>query len=269
MELKHILITGDTHGRTDDRLGSIRHNMPNYSPTETAVIILGDVGFNYYGGKKDHEAKKRASSYGYTLYCVRGNHEERPSKVPGMKLVKDEFVGGTVWMEDEFPLIRYFTDWGIYHIQDRKVLVVGGAYSVDKYYRLQNGWHWFENEQLAQHEMDACMYSADRSYFDLVLSHTCPVSLMPVDKFLPFIDQTTVDKTMEIWLDRLMTHIKWNIHLWGHYHVDRIEAPHCEIFYTEVEDLKNIEARWEKFDQTRELDWWLPLSPAMKKITNK
>jgi hypothetical protein len=42
-----------------------------------------------------------------------------------------------------------------------------------------------------------------------------------------------------------------------------------EQFYTEVEDLESIEARWKKYDETGELDWWLPLSPAMQKIINK
>jgi hypothetical protein len=74
---------------------------------------------------------------------------------------------------------------------------------------------------------------------------------------------------MEVWMDKLMNSVRWNIHLWGHYHADRIEAPHCEMFYTEVEDLETIEARWKKYDETGELDWWLPVSPSMNKIVNK
>lgn len=263
MALRHILITGDTHGQVSDRLHKIHNTMPNYRPEETAVFILGDVGLNYYLNKRDKINKKMVSSYGYTIYCVRGNHEARPCEKLGMHLVNDEFVGGAVWVEDEFPLIRYFCDWGFYNIQGRKTLVLGGAYSVDKHYRLVNGWQWFENEQLTTAEMRTCMFNM-KEYgheFDLVLSHTCPYDWMPTDLFLNCIDQSTVDNTMELWMDEVRRDVPWSLWVFGHFHQDRLERPHVEMFYYEVEDLETIEARWKRYDETGELDWWLPKSP--------
>jgi 3-oxoacid CoA-transferase subunit A len=269
MAIKNWIITGDTHSQVANRLGTIRHTMSEYVPEETAVIILGDAGLLYYLDKKDTQHKREANIYGYTIYCVHGNHEARPSEKLGMKLIHDDDVGGPVWIEDEFPLIRYFCDWGHYDIGGRKTLVIGGAYSVDKWYRLQNGWRWFEDEQLKDFEMDACYRNAIDYQFDMILSHTCPVSLQPTDLFLGCIDQSTVDNTMELWMDKVRSKIRHRLWLWGHYHGDRIEAPYCEMFYTDVECLENIEARWKKYDETGKLDWWLPVSPKMKKIMNK
>ena len=266
MALEKVLFTGDTHGHVEERLFNIRTQMPEYEPEKTAVIILGDVGFLHYLNNTDRKHKMRASEFGYTIYCVKGNHEARPGEYLGMRLIHDNFVGGKVWIEDDFPLIRYFTDWGIYNILGRQTLVIGGAYSVDKFYRLQNGWQWFADEQLTPHEMAACMKNAKDREFDLILSHTCPASKQPVDMFLSFIDQSTVDNAMELWMDELANSVRWNLWLWGHYHADRIEASHCEMFYYEVEDLESIEARWKKYDETGKLDWWLPLSPAMEKL---
>ena len=267
--IKHWLITGDTHSNVAERLHKIKTNMPEYLPEETAVIILGDVGLNYYLDKKDHRQKWAAEEYGYTIYCVHGNHEERASKISGMKFVRDEAVGGPVYYEEEFPNIRYFCDWGIYNIDGRKTLVIGGAYSVDKFYRLQRGWQWFESEQLTEWEMAACEQGAIAyPKFDLVLSHTCPLSLQPVDLFLGCIDQSTVDNSMEVWMERLMKELDLGLWLWGHYHADRIEAPHCEMLYYEVEDLKAIEERWRQYDETGKLDWWLPLSPRFQRLIN-
>jgi hypothetical protein len=62
--IKHWLITGDTHSRVADRMGKIKRTMPELDPEETAVIILGDVGFNYYLGKSDRKHKKEAAAYG-------------------------------------------------------------------------------------------------------------------------------------------------------------------------------------------------------------
>lgn len=263
MALKNVLISGDCHGRVGDRLHKIHNTMPSYRPEETAVILLGDVGLNYYLNKKDRYQKQEVSSYGYTIYCVHGNHEARPREKLGMKLVNDDFVGGAVWIEEEFPLIRYFCDWGFYNIQGRKTLVLGGAYSVDKHYRIQNGWQWFDDEQLTIADMRTCLFNM-REYgyeFDLVLSHTCPYDWMPTDLFLNCIDQSTVDNTMELWMDEVRRDVPWNLWLFGHFHQDRLERPHVEMFYYEVEDLKTIEERWKRYDETGELDWWLPKSP--------
>ena len=261
MALEKILVTGDTHSRVAERLRSIRDNMSEYEPEKTAVIVLGDLGLLYYLDKKDYKHKKEASAYGYTIYAVRGNHEARPSEGLGMHLIHDDFVGGTVWIEDEFPLIRYFCDWGHYNIMGRKTLVIGGAYSVDKWYRLQNGWTWFPYEQLTESEMTACLKNATGREWDLILSHTCPFRYLPEDLFLRSVDQSTVDQTMEKWMDKLISDIPPGfIHLWGHFHADRIEAPYCEMFYTEVEDIETIFSRWNKYRDTGELDWWIPKS---------
>ena len=260
MKITKIYITGDTHGAVAHRVGQLIDNA-RITPEETALIILGDAGLNYYLGKKDKRQKTEVEAKGVYVYCVRGNHEARPSDIPGMKLVNDEFVGGPVWMEEEFPHIRYFTDWGIYNIDGMRTLVIGGAYSVDKHYRLSRGFCWFENEQLTDYEMRACTYSTEGRCFDLVLSHTCPFSWRPTDLFLNCVDQSTVDNTMETWLEELANKVEWKLWLFAHYHTDRLERPHVEMFYGEIEPLSDITNRWARFDETKELDWWLPKGP--------
>ena len=261
---KKIYITGDTHGAVVPRINQLLANK-DLIPEETALVILGDAGLNYYLDRRDYFEKQEAESKGVYLYCVRGNHEARPGENLDMELIHDETVGGPVWVEKEYPHIRYFTDWGIYNIQGLKTLVVGGAYSVDKYYRLQRGFRWFENEQLKDFERKACLRGTKMQEFDFVLSHTCPFSWQPTDLFLGFIDQSMVDNTMEKWMDELAENIIWKNWLFGHYHIDRIELPHVECFYTDIEALDDIAARWERYDKTGELDWWISLSPKMNK----
>ena len=265
--VKKFWITGDTHGAVTPRLDVLLCE-EDFIPEENALIILGDVGLNYYLSKKDQRHKREVENKGVYVYCVRGNHEARPKDVEGMRRIHDENVNGTVWIENEFPHIRYFCDWGIYEINGLRTLVVGGAYSVDKHYRLSRGMIWHENEQLSAGEMDSCFSNLTREprSFDLVLTHTCPLSLQPTDLFLGFIDQSSVDNSMEIWMEKLAKAIDWKIWLFGHYHADRIEWPHVEQFYRELEPLDTIIERWAKYDETGELEWWLPLAPRMKRI---
>ena len=270
--IKDWWISGDTHGAAASRI-DILLGVDGIVPEETALIILGDVGFNYYLSERDQRHKREAEKKGIYIYCVRGNHEARPKDVEGMRRIHDDNVNGTVWIEDEFPHIRYFCDWGIYEINGLRTLVVGGAYSVDKHYRLSRGMIWHENEQLSAGEMDSCLRNVTRIgenfEFDLVLTHTCPLSFQPTDLFLGFIDQSSVDNTMEVWMEELMKFIKWKHWLFAHYHADRVELPHVEQFFRELEPLDTIIERWKKYDETGELEWWLPLAPRMRRIMRR
>lgn len=251
---KDYLIRGDCHG---DFTWLNARMFRILNPKDYAIIILGDVGFNTGNTFRDDMKKEYASQFGYSIYCVRGNHEVRPENVEGMERIWDSNVQANVWYESTHPLIRYFDNYGIYYLktEDReyRTLVIGGAYSVDKYYRLKNNLLWWEDEQLSDKEkVDAEMLIRQTSkHFDLVLSHTCPYSWEPRDLFLPCVDQSTVDNSMELWLENIEKDIDWNIWLWAHFHCDRIQGPHCEIFYNNTDFLSEIWDRWNNNDKER------------------
>lgn len=279
MAIKKYFLTGDTHTKVAERLAHIPDD-PTTPPEETAIIILGDAGFNFWLNTTDIKAKREANKYGYKIYCVRGNHEARPENIDSMETVFDEDVCGPVFMENEFPNIRYFKDGGIYDINGHKTLVIGGAYSVDKWYRLNRAGlteetndpaksGWFNNELLTEDEMLKIASVTFGEQFDFVFSHTCPLSWEPQDLFLSFIDQSTVDKSMEQWLDVIKDNIDWGIYCFGHYHVDRLERPHVEQFYMECKDIDTIWQRWQNYDKTGELDWQLIKSPNFYVDNNK
>ena len=276
--IKNFIVTGDTHGgvSTISRVGNIARNMPECNPKETGIIILGDSGLNFWLNGTDKKYKKTLNDMGYHIYCVRGNHEERPENIPGMILVEDINVDNFVWLEEAYPNIRYFVDGNIYNINGKDALVIGGAYSVDKWYRLARAGYskdkaetanpkkcgWFKSELLTVDEMDEITEKVAGKRFDFVLSHTCPLSWEPNDLFLNGIDQSQVDKTMELWMDELLNKIDWRIWLFGHYHADRIERPFVEQMYMDYENIQTIWNRW--YDEcTYEKEWWLPKSPWM------
>ena len=151
-----------------------------------------------------------------------------------MPLVWDVNVMGEVYCEKEFPYIRYFKDGGTYMIDGKKVLTIGGAYSIDKKYRLARGSGWFESEQLTAEEKEKILEKVRGQHFDAVLSHTCPLDWEPRDLFLSFIDQTTVDKRMEIFLNVIKNHITFDKYFFGHYHADRWEREGVRQLYEDI-----------------------------------
>lgn len=255
------LISGDTHGSLT-RFTALK----DYEPRTAAIIILGDVGFNYTAGSQDNYLKNRANSYSNYIYCVRGNHEMRPSDVPTMKEFWDENVGNVVYYEPAYPYIRYFKDGYLYQLGEYRALVIGGAYSVDKYYRLMMKRKWFPNEQLTAEEMNNIykVYANDK--VDFILSHTCPLSWQPTDLFLEGLDQSTVDNSMETWMDAFKDALNWNIWLFGHYHRDRLVRPHVEMLSTDIQKLDEIYKRWNDPDGIIPLYW--EFDPKFKNLDN-
>lgn len=266
-------VTGDKHGQFHTILQNEIVKDPN-----NAIIILGDAGINYYLRDLDDRLKKEISENSQCMwYIVRGNHEARPQdcSVP-YEVIWDPWVGGQVYVQEEYPNIHFFLDFGEYFINGSHVAVIGGAYSVDKWWRLARAGvlkksdlnynnpkrtGWFPNEQLSKEEMERANYVFEGKIFDFVLSHTCPLSFQPTDLFLSAVNQSEVDTSMEQWMDQLKDKMDWFVWLYGHYHSDRMERPYVEMYYHDIDALDDIKARWVKYAETGELDWWLNKSP--------
>lgn len=219
-----FLITGDTHGNFS-RFKNIKEKV--LLTPEDVVIVLGDARLNYCGNKFDIHTKICASHIGCTFFCVHGNHEMRPETIKSYKT--KTFCGGIVYYEDQFPNLLFAKDGEIYKFGDYSCLVIGGAYSVDKHYRLQSGLRWFADEQPSSETKKYVEQQIEKhgNTVDIVLSHTCPLKYEPVEVFLPFVSQDTVDKTTEKWLDEIENTLSYKKWYCGHYHtekkIDKIE----------------------------------------------
>lgn len=211
-----VYITGDTH-RDFERIYMFCDKLQ--TTKQDVMIILGDAGINYFGGDRDQEFKELLSQLPITLFCIHGNHEIRPGTICTYKTKL--WHGGFVFYEDAYPNILFPDDGETFDINGKKCLVIGGAYSVDKFYRLKNGYHWFADEQPSdaiKAKVEAVVKDHD---IDVVLSHTCPIKYEPTEVFLPGIDQSTVDKTTEQWLGELESRMDYQLWYCGHYHINK------------------------------------------------
>lgn len=218
-------VTGDIHGNICNLLF-----LTEELTKKDVLIILGDVGFNYYRNKKDEAFKKEANEIGITLFCIRGNHELYPCYINSYQT--KQWNGGTVYYEEEYPNLLFPKDGEIFTFNKKRCVVIGGAYSIDKEYRKMNGWQWFEEEQLTMEEMDYVEENLARNNWkvDYVLSHTCPISTCPTFLFHPAVDQTTVDKTMEKWLQTIADRLDFKKWYFGHYHGNWNNGKYCMLF---------------------------------------
>lgn len=213
-----IYLTGDTHGSFKRvKLFCKTHELTE----DDVVVILGDAGLNYYLADRDKHGKKLLEKLPPRFLCVHGNHEERPYNLP--QYHEAEAFGGTVYVEDRFPRILFAKDGEVYDLGGTKCLVIGGAYSVDKDYRLKKGYQWFASEQpddeikrRVEAKLDECGWQVD-----VVLSHTVPLRFEPREAFIPEVDQSKVDKSTERWLGEIEAKLDYKRWYAGHYHIQK------------------------------------------------
>ena len=223
-------LIGDIHGEVwpVERFYTDNNERLRLDSSENTMILLGDVGCNFsITGTRDINFKTELSKYPFTYVCLRGNHEARASymykRFPD-KWEKKEKYGGKIYVEKDFPQIEYLSDGpAIYEFAGFKTLSLPGAYSIDKNFRLLMGWPWFKDEQLSSVERAYGKELIKENFMvDLVISHTCPLSFIPTDLFIPGIDQSEVDNTMEEYLQDIEFNLHYKRWAFGHYHADRL-----------------------------------------------
>lgn len=211
-----VYITGDIHG---DPMRIYAFAKKHKLTKNDMVIILGDVGANYYGDERDERTKENLSKVRVPILCIHGNHEMRPWEADGYTLVK--WNGGKVWVQEKYPQLLFAKDGEIYTIDGKKYIAIGGAYSVDSYWRIKHHAGWWESEQPTEEIKKFVEKQLQVNEIDIILSHTCPRKYKPIEAFLPFIDQSTVDTSTEDWLDSIEEKVNYQAWYCGHWHIEK------------------------------------------------
>ena len=225
-----IYYTGDIHG---DPYEVIQFCDSKKLTEQDTLVLLGDVGANYYRNRRDTEMKRVLAAVKPTMLCIHGNHEIRPASLPSYRT--KQWNGGTVWVEEAFPRLLFAMDGEIFDLEGLRHLVIGGAYSVDKYYRLRNGYKWWPDEQPSLTIKEYVEKQLSENKIDVVFSHTCPAKYIPTECFLSGIDQSRVDNSTEQWLDTIEDKLEYEAWYLGHWHTDkRIDKMHFLFHGVEV-----------------------------------
>lgn len=228
--MPHVFISGDRHGDYRDvEQFCLKWN----TSKDDLLIILGDNGVNYWGPHRDKKLKNYLSALPITFFMIKGNHDQRPSLKSYHIAPEDAhpLVKGSMLVEDEWPSLLFAPMYGrmefFTSVGWQSAFILGGAYSADKWYRLEmqalgySCYRWFSDEQMTSWEMKEAFSMAQDCECDFILSHTCPFKYIPRDMFLSQIDQSTVDDTMEHWMDGFEESVPYEKWYCGHWHTDR------------------------------------------------
>jgi DNA repair exonuclease SbcCD nuclease subunit len=203
------------------------------------LIITGDVGINGRNPQQDRILKQELQEFPITFFCLRGNHDRRPTALESYR--ETIRYGGLVYREEEFPDLLFAKNGETYELNGRKAFVIDGASSSDRTYRLEHGLPWWADEQLSEPERRHVEQQLALQGWkaDLILSHTMPEKYIPKECLQRKRKTGNPDLSMEAWMNQLEEKTAYRKWYAGHWHVEKQVTDRMEILYqnfTEVED---------------------------------
>ena len=210
-----IYVVGDFHGRPKDYLSAEIFPEQREMTKEDKVIQLGDFGLFFKNPmtKNDEYWLKWLCDKPFEFLFFRGNHDNK-------KLIEQHCT----WIEKYDNTVGeiktshgsiYYLPAGVYTINDKRILVIPGATSIDRYLRTPE-IDWWSDETLSIKEEEKILNELDSVDWevDYVLSHTCDtksaleilngryLSSCPVTKFIDFVFEN----------------LEYKYHYFGHWH---------------------------------------------------
>lgn len=149
-----VLLVGDVHGRFNDLNALINKKLPD------EVWCLGDFGFWPGHDQFGLETIKPGKAI---VRFLDGNHENHDALE---KLYEGQETPAPI---EVAPQIWYMPRGTVTITEDgRKVLWMGGAYSIDKPFRTA-GYDWFYQETIREKDI----WKVPDEKIDILLTHTC------------------------------------------------------------------------------------------------
>lgn len=221
-------LKGDIHGNLFKVIDFI--NRFNLGKGDN-IIILGDCGIAWRKDRKDLDQNIKLwneCSNGVKLYFLDGNHENFNI----LNSLPIENNMGKI-ADNIYHLRRGQT----YEFEGKKMLVCGGADSIDKYRRVEN-FTWWKEETISQETIDGI----PAGHYDYVLTHCCPRSIFDSNKIylstLQFLNEDKINHNSEDMLEQLKNKITFNHWYFAHYHTDKKLDSKFTCFFEDFEEVK-------------------------------
>src|SRR5574338_68442 len=201
-----ILILGDTHGNTQAATQAVDYARDNGMKI---IVQCGDFGLwdHMKGGVKFLDTlNERLRLRGVKMYVVGGNHENWDRWEWYVNNNPKDYHGFT-YLRSHIRIAPKVHAWGW---NGKSCLMVGGAVSIDKPYRVA-GKSWWPNEVLTWDEVER---AKSFGKVDYLFTHDCSNRTTFYGRLKPEPDSQTHRQQ----IDSILAVVKPKVHFHGHMH---------------------------------------------------
>ena len=223
--MSRVFVTGDLHSQIDMHKLSMEAFPEQRELTKNDfVIICGDFGCVWDGGKTDKYMQKWLSEKTFTTLFTDGNHESFPllNAYP-----VETWNGGKV--HKITPSIIHLMRGQVFTINGVKCFTMGGAASHDKQFR-KEGISWWPEEMPSDAEYDEALENLGHNGWkvNFVFTHCAPDSIQSQladwyehDKLTNFLEIVRQDLIYDYWF-------------FGHYHTNKMITGKDIVLYEQI-----------------------------------
>lgn len=234
-----IFMTGDTHGAFDIHKINPDEFIAGRSLTkDDYVIICGDFGCIWDGGKSDNFWLNWLESLPWNTLFIDGNHEN--FDVLNAYPV-EEWKGGKVHkLRDN---VRHLMRGQVFDIDGSKFLTVGGAFSHDTEMRTQ-GKNWWKEEMITEEEAEETLRNLEKNDWkvDYVVTHDVyeshPFASLYPSNMDPYDDNQI---NIQNFLEKIRQKTDYKKWFTGHYHKDVVHEADGKPTYTLYNSILDID----------------------------
>lgn len=215
-----VIIVGDTHAD-----GNFTANILRAAKLYdvTTIIQLGDFGYTWDKTQLDSITAWLRRDESHRFYWLDGNHDQHDDIDTFMEgeskdvpfNMRDTVIGGKV-----FPKNMYYLPRGcVFEVGSKRLLAMGGAYSIDEAYRTQ-GLSWWPQETIGGQDIDNAIVNADMwDSIDIMVTHDMPcVTQMENQMASVGYKNDQKSKYNRINLSRIVDHVRPQELYHGHMH---------------------------------------------------
>lgn len=205
-----IYVTGDTHGDIDwGKISVDKFPEQKHLTKEDYLLITGDFGAVWDEGKTDSFIQKIYNNRNFTTLFIDGNHENHDALD---RYPVEIWNGGKVHKISDS--IIHLMRGQVYEIGGKTFFTMGGAESIDKYFRFP-GRSWWERELPSMEEYAEAFHNLEKCNYkvDYIITHCGPECFLNYDKC-----RNALTDVFDAFL--LKGELSYTMWFCGHYHRD-------------------------------------------------
>jgi len=210
-------VTGDTHGE-EGRFWYVEEPNEKYLKQGDYFFICGDFGYLYEDTQKERDFLDYLAKKPYTICFVDGNHEnfDALNSYP-----VEEWKGGKVHIlardESSYPKVIHLMRGQIFEIEEKKIFVMGGGYSIDKNNRVPHR-SWWPQEMPEAAEYEEAWENLKKADYKVnyILTHAAPEDTM--NYFYP---DHKEEQQLNFFLEDVRQKVEYDYWYFGHLHEDK------------------------------------------------